>query len=111
MTDPIRLSNVAQGNAAAAPGGLVVSTKEDEMAAFDALGPACQKALGAAILPWSAEAVLRQHRKRGWNPKDPVADAKLAVEFVEIDINATIKTAEKGHPIREKKDSKEAPRS
>lgn len=110
MTDPIRLSNVAQGNAAAAPGGLVFSTKEDEMAAYDALGPMCRKALGTAVLPWSAEAVLRQHHKRGWNPKDPYADAKLAAEFAEIDISATIKTAGEGHPIHEKRDIEEAPR-
>lgn len=100
MINPVRLSNVAQSNGAAAPGGLVFSTKEDEMAAYDALGPMCRKALGTAVLPWSAEAVLRQHHKRGWNPKDPYADAKLAAEFAEIDISATLKTAGDGHPIR-----------
>lgn len=104
MSDLIRQSNVAQsGNDV--PGGVIETTKGRDMDAYDALGPKCQKALqGALIGPWSAETFLKQHRKRGWNPKDPVADAVLAAEFAVIDRKATITTAPEGHPIRAKQE-------
>lgn len=96
MTDPVRLTN----NTRMANGPhLRISTKGADMDAFDQLGMACQMALRHAVLPWSAETFLEQHRKRGWNPKDPRADAALAAEFAEIDRKATIETASEGHPI------------
>jgi len=99
MTDSVRMSNVAQNTTT--PDNLHFTTKGADMDAYDQLGPACQKALQSATLPWSAEACLWQHRKRGWNPKDPQADQRLAAEFAGIDHSTTITTAGEGHPIRD----------
>lgn len=108
MTDAlVRMSNIAQG--AQAPGGVKLTTKGADMDAYDQLGPACRAALRAALIgPWSAETFLLQHRKRGWNPKDPTADAALAAEFAEIDSKAAIQTAPEGHPIRDTSNTKPA---
>lgn len=97
----IRQSNVVAGNANVAPGGLVFANKDDEMAAYDQLGIACQLALRTAMLPWSATTTLAQHRKRGWNPKDPDRDQQLAIELAAIDTSRTKQTSGEGHPIRD----------
>ncbi|MCA1458054.1 hypothetical protein I6F35_33515 [Bradyrhizobium sp. BRP22] len=75
------------GNAGAsighAPGP--ASTPQEEMAAFEQLGPACKAALNDSVFPWSSVEVARRFKLKNLDPSDPDHDTSIANELRAID--------------------------
>jgi Family of unknown function (DUF6525) len=75
------------GNAGASIGSAPgpKATPEQEMAAFEKLGPEVRTVLNDAVFPWSSVAVANRMKKMGMDPSNPEHDGAMADELSVID--------------------------
>jgi len=74
---------------------LIALTREEEMDAFDALGPLTKHVIDYEMgVPWSANETLKQIRKWGLAPDNPIADAHMASVLRQANAKILAKLAE-----------------